>query len=701
MVTLPAAGRRVSRGAAFRSYPSASQRLLAAVLLLPAGLLAPGGWITPAALQAEEPAATPAAAQTTNHLAGENSLYLRMHAHNPVDWRPWGEEALTLAKREKKPIFLSIGYSSCHWCHVMERETFVDKEIAAYLNKHFICIKVDREERPDVDDIYMTSLHVFAQLSKSGKGGGWPLSMFLTPDAKPFFGGTYFPARDGDRAGATGFFTLIQKIEEVWEANPENIHRDADLLTRVTRQQLAAAPPALLTPPTAATIEACLEALAEDYDPRYGGFRFSEDNPNVPKFPEPSNLIFLFGRAAAGKDSPDKTIQQQGSQALAMATGTLDHIAQGGIRDHIGGGFHRYSVDRFWRIPHFEKMLYDNGQLASAYALGYAATGNEAYAQATRELLDFLLREMTSPAGGFYAAIDAESEDEEGKFYRWTKEELQSRLTPAEFTLLAAVYGVDNPPNFEDEYYALQLDQPLSRIAEARGLKEAQLNAQLEPIRKKLLAVRDQRERPLTDTKILTGWNGLMIRGLADAGRLLQEPRYLAAAEKAADLVLTKLRQPDGRLLRSYSEGEAKLNAYLTDYAFLVDGLLALHEATGEQRWLTAADKIMALQLELFWDDKFGGFYFTSDDHEELLARTKREYDGAIPAGGSVSVDNLVNLAQRLDRPEYLAKARQTVNAAGGLLANSPGASPRMVHALARLLEVEALQEKKAPVPAP
>jgi len=611
----------------------------------------------------------------TNRLAKESSPYLLMHAHNPVDWYPWGEEALAKAKKEKKLIFLSVGYSSCHWCHVMERETFLDKEIAAYLNKNFICIKVDREERPDIDTIYMTALHVFNRLSGNGGSGGWPLSMFLTHEAQPIFGGTYFPARDGDRGARVGFFTIVKQLQTFWEKDTAPILRDAATVSRMTKAELEGAMPTVVTHPDESTLRGAQEKLAADFDERWGGFGFSEINPQAPKFPEPGNLVFLLDRYERTKDEA----------ALNMAIRTLEMMAQGGIRDHIGGGFHRYSVDRYWRIPHFEKMLYDNGQLASVYADAYRLTGREDFARVVREMLDFTITEMQEEGGAFYSALDAESEAVEGKFYRWTREELKEVLEEKEYDLFAAIYGINDEPNFEEEYYAPQLSKPLAESAKERGVTEAALVAQLRPIHAKLLKVRNKRTRPLTDTKLLTGWNGLMIAGFADAGRILKEPRYIKAAEQAAKFVLENLQKEDGRLYRTYGEGEAKLNAYVSDYAFLVDGLLSLHEATDNEEYLTAAKKLTEKQIELFWDETRGGFYFTSIDHEVLLARTKKLVDGAVPAGNSVSVRNLLRLSNLVDEPKFEAQAKKTTLAAADLLSRAPHAAPRMLVGVAEI----------------
>lgn len=615
----------------------------------------------------------------TNGLVHETSPYLLQHAHNPVNWRPWGEEALAAAKKEGKLIFLSVGYSSCHWCHVMEHESFTDEEIAAYLNKHFICIKVDREERPDVDAVYMNSLFVFNRLTRNGRGGGWPLSMFLTPEAQPFFGGTYFPARDGDRGNSRGFLSILEIVVKIWAGSPEKIREDAKLLVKNVKLDLEQTRQLDDESLDAELIDEARESLAEQYDPMHGGFGFSVRNPGQPKFPEPSNLVFLLDHAKRHNDEA----------ALEMVVQTLHHMANGGIRDHLGGGFHRYSVDRFWKIPHFEKMLYDNGQLASVYAEAWAQTKDDSFRRVVDEMVVFLKREMTHESGAFYSALDADSEGEEGKFYRWEVAEAKAALTDKDWQLFADVYALNDEPNFEEDYYALQLSQPLAKTAADKGIAEKDLEAQLAPMRAKLLAIRDQRIRPGLDSKLLTAWNGLMIAGLADAGRIFENAEYVALAEKAADAVLEKLRTPDGRLLRTSSGGKAKLNGYLVDYAFLVDGLIALHEATGKEKWLTAADELTAKQIELFWDEKEKAFFFTSNDHESLIARAKNVTDGARPSGNSVAVDNLLYLAKHVDNADYRTKAKETINALGGIFKIAPSASPRMLTAAAKLLSDE------------
>ncbi len=621
-------------------------------------------------------------AEHRNRLADETSLYLLLHAHNPVDWYPWGEEALAKAKKEEKLIFLSIGYSSCYWCHVMERESFMDKEVAAMLNEHFVCIKVDREERPDIDEIYMAALQTYFRLIRSPQGGGWPLTMLLTPDAKPIGGGTYFPPRD--KNGVPGLLGMLRQVQQAWQEDPKRLRENSELLAKLVKRQLQEQPAPATAALDAGPLKKVLGRLAGEYDPEYGGFGYSEVNSRVPKFPQPANLAFLLDRARR-KGSEQQ--QQDAQRAESMLVGTLEKMAAGGIRDHIGGGFHRYSTDRFWAVPHFEKMLYDNAQLASVYADAYRLTGREDFRRIVEEILDFVIREMTGPHGGFYSAIDAETDAEEGRYYVWEREELSGALDRAEFELLADVYGIGQQGNFEEGRHVLLLPRPLAETAQKLQIDEEELRRKLDPIRRKLLGVRDGRKRPRTDTKVLTSWSGLMIRGFADAARLLDDPRYVKPAEAAAGFLLEKLRTPEGRLLRTFGAGRAQLNAYLDDYAFLVDGLIALHRATGDGKWLEAADRLTAIQLDLFWDDERGGFFFTSDDHETLIARSKDPTDSAIPSGNAVAAGNLVYLAGALDKPEYLDRAEKTLLAFGPLLESFPTAMPRMAVSLAALLD--------------
>ncbi len=613
-----------------------------------------------------EAARTP---RRANRLAQETSPYLLLHAHNPVDWYPWGEEALARARSEGKLIFLSIGYSSCYWCHVMERESFMDEEVAAYLNEHFVCIKVDREERPDIDEIYMTALTLL------GRRGGWPLTMILTPNALPIYGGTYYPPRDkqvelpGQPEAQTqqmpGLLTLLRVVQQAWDDNPAELRQGAEQLAAAVRRALVGPPELAPRPPGDNIADEVLAELVLRYDERYGGF--ASGAFEQPKFPEPSNLAFLL-ELAEHENRPE---------ARRMAEGTLHALAAGGIRDHVGGGFHRYSTERTWSVPHFEKMLYDNAQLASLFARSHALWGHPEHRRVVEELVEFLLREMQSPQGGFYSAIDAETEGEEGAYYVWSAEELRSLLEPEEWDLFAPVYGVDGQPNFEDRY-VLRRPQPSSKpLAPAQA--DALLDERLKPLRQRLLAARSKRERPLVDIKVLCGWNGLAMRGLADAGRYLDQPRYLQAAAQAADFVLSEMRTSEGRLFRVYAGGKAHGTAFLDDYALVVDGLIALHQATADQRWLTAARELQQQQIELFWDEAAGGFFYTPSDHEELFARSKDPVDSALPSGNAVSAANLVYLAEALNEPALHERARQTVLAFATLIERSPASVPRLI----------------------
>lgn len=615
--------------------------------------------------------------QRTNHLAGETSPYLLLHVHNPVDWYPWGPEALEKASREGKPIFLSIGYSSCYWCHVMERESFMDEEIAAMLNEHFVCIKVDREERPDIDEIFMTALQIYFQVIRSSQGGGWPLTMFLTPEGLPMMGGTYFPPRDSPRG--TGLLSVLRLVQDRWQQDPKKLREGGQQLADFVRDSLDQRQPLVGEPLGTAWLDELTDELNDEFDAEYGGFGYSAANPKQPKFPEPSKLLFLLDRVER-LDDPS---------ARVMLTTTLDAMAAGGIRDHLGGGFHRYSTDRYWRVPHFEKMLYDNALLLEVYARASQLLDEPRYARVAHEMAQFVLAEMTDPEGGFYTALDAETDADEGAYYVWTDEELAELLTPEELALFSAAYGIGAEPNFEGRHILL-LPRPLTETAASLSIELPQLNEQLSVLRRRLMERRNQRERPLRDTKVLTSWNGLMIRGLADAGRILNEPQYVNAAARAAQFALANLRTPEGRLLRTWREGTAKLNAYLDDYAFLVDGLIALHQATGDQQWLTLAEELTQKQIALFDDNRFGGFYFTSSDHEALLARSKDPVDSALPSGNALAVANLVYLADALNDDEYRARATRGITAFQSLMESSPKLFPHMAITVAKLAEGEA-----------
>jgi uncharacterized protein YyaL (SSP411 family) len=617
-------------------------------------------------LAADEPAA-PEKARPANHLAHESSPYLLQHAHNPVDWYPWGPEPFAKAKKEGKLVFLSIGYSSCHWCHVMERESFSNDTVAKVLNDWFVCIKVDREERPDVDNIYMTALNVF------GDRGGWPLSMFLTADGKPIFGGTYWPREDREVDGKKygGFKSILKVAHQLWIDKPKELQEQADTIARRTSAALAGATRgAALVELNRDLVKSAVSTLQEEFDKDYGGFGSPEREFRGTKFPTPPYLSLLQEEAAHGRAKGLDNI-------LAV---TLDHMAMGGIYDQLGGGFHRYSTERTWTVPHFEKMLYDNAQLVEVYAQAYRMTKKPLYRRVVRETLAFVDRELTSPEGGFYSALDADSAGEEGQFYVWTDQEL-SVLPKGDAPLFKKVYGSDGKPNFEDRAHILVLAQPPDKEQEAR----------LEPLRRQLFEVRSRRPRPTLDTKVLTAWNGLMIAGYAQAGQELAEPKYTATAARAADFVLTHLRTKDGRLLRTYGaapgqQAEARLNGYLDDYAFLVHGLLTLHDATGEKKWLDLARALTETMVK-YHGDPDGGFFYTSNDHEKLFARAKDQYDGAHPSGNSVAARNLVRLWQKTGEERYRQLAEKTLQAFAGPLKGNPTGLTTMAEALARYLD--------------
>ncbi len=612
----------------------------------------------------------PAQEKKANRLGRESSPYLLQHAHNPVDWYPWGDEAFAKAKKEGKLVFLSVGYSSCHWCHVMEKESFANDEVAKILNDNFVCIKVDREERPDVDHIYMTALQAMR------RGGGWPLSMFLTADAKPIFGGTYWPREDRDSDGetTTGFKTLLGRVRDLHKKDAKALEKQAEQIADLTRDALAGlARGAALVDFDRALVAEAVDALKEEFDPIHGGFGSRERRFRGPKFPTPPGLGLLQHEAARTKSA----------ELDHMLTLTLDRMARGGIYDHLGGGFHRYSTERTWTVPHFEKMLYDNAQLAEVYARQYQRTKNPSYARAVRETLDFVLRELMSPDGAFYSALDADSEGEEGRFYVWTGKDLDAALSgEKDAGLFKKVYGADDKTNFEEKYHILLLPKPPEEAEEGR----------LAPLRRKLFEVRARRPRPFLDTKVLTAWNGQMIAGFAVAGECLGEPKYLQAAARAADFLLKTMRTKDGRLLRSYGArpggaAAARLNGYLDDYAFLVHGLLALHDATKDKKWLDEARALTDTMIKYHLDDKDGGFFYTSSDHEKLFARAKDQYDGAQPSGNSVAARNLVRLGVKTGEKRYRDLAEKSFKAFAAALKANPGGMSALAEALSLHLD--------------
>jgi uncharacterized protein YyaL (SSP411 family) len=588
----------------------------------------------------------------TNRLAREQSPYLLMHAHNPTDWYPWGPEAFEKARKENKPIFLSVGYSSCFWCHVMERECFNNAEVAKILNAGFVCIKVDREERPDVDQVYMTALTLIR-----GGAGGWPMSMFLTPEGKPFFGGTYWPREDRmvDGEKQTGFMTVCKILLDTWKESPKELLAHAEDVAKAVALELEnPAKGVALIDLDRRLIERGVEQLTDNFDPEHGGF----GNPSIkfrgPKFPLPGRLGLLLQQAGR-KKSP---------QLLAMVTKTLDQMAMGGLYDHLGGGFHRYTVERTWTVPHFEKMLYDNAQLVELYSQAFALTQKPAYRRVVRETLAYIEREMTSPEGAFYTSQDAETHHEEGRFYVWTEKELQTVLTDPEDMKLLRKVCLGEKPNFEEKYHILRLAKPLAEIARDEKLSVEELEARLAPVRKKLFDARGKRDRPLLNKIALTGWSGQMIAAYAVAGRALHEPGHVKTAVRAAELVLKQQRTKDGRLLRTWGaapgqENRASGNAYLEDYAFFVHGLLALYDATGDKRWLDEARSLTDTMMKHHGDEKRGGFFFTAHDHEKLFVRHKDQYDGAQPSGNSVALRNLVRLARLTGERRYRDEAEK------------------------------------------
>ena len=612
----------------------------------------------------------------TNRLAKETSPYLLMHAHNPTNWYAWGPEAFEKAKKEKKLIFLSIGYSSCYWCHVMERESFNNEAVAKILNDHFICIKVDREERPDIDQIYMTALNMLNQR------GGWPLSMFLTADGRPIVGGTYWPPEDRklDDETSPGFKTILSTVREFYQKDPAAIDKQADKLAGLTTQALetGGAPGIAIVKLDQNLVEATVDSLKEEFDPEYGGF----GNPNRKfkgtKFPMPPRLDFLLQVASRTKDQ----------KILDFLTLTLDQIAIGGIYDQIGGGFHRYSTERTWTVPHFEKMLYDNAQLVEVYSKAYRATRKPLYRRIVAETLAYVEREMTSPEGAFYSSQDAETHHEEGRNYVWTPKELADALPiREELDFLKKIYVPDGKVNFEKKYHILRWDKTPDEAAKEMKATEADMFKKLDPLRAKLFEAREKRDKPFLNKIALTAWSGLMIAGYAEAGRTFQEPTYIQAAAKAADFVLKHQVTKEGRLLRTYGaapgqQPKAAVNAYLEDYASLVHGLLTLHEATQEKRWLDAARKLTDTMLEFHSDKKIGGYYYTAHDHEKLFARSKDQHDGVQPCGNSLATRNLVLLAKRTGEERYAKEADRTFRFFAAALKGQGPSLVTMVQAL-------------------
>ena len=587
-----------------------------------------------------------------NRLYKEKSPYLLQHACNPVDWYPWGEEAFEAARREDKPIFLSVGYSTCHWCHVMAHESFEDPDVARLMNQSFICIKVDREERPDIDQIYMAAAIAF-----SGRGG-WPLTVIMTPDKKPFFAATYIPKKG--HLGLTGLMELIPQVKEIWDNDRESLLNSANLIVDHLRggqssqvneqkegQKEGHKDPLNSSPFDSTLLSRGFGALSSIYDPEHGGFG------TAPKFPTPHHIMFLLRCWKRTKNI----------LPLEMAKTTLQGMRMGGIYDHVGFGFHRYSTDPEWFVPHFEKMLYDQALIALAYTEAYQATGEEEYARTVREIKEYILRDMTSPEGGFYSAEDADSEGEEGKFYTWTADELKESLGEEDFRLLIRLFDVYEGGNFEQERNILRHRSSFSDAAEVLKIPKEELYRRTGEIRSKLFVAREKRVHPLKDDKILTDWNGLMIASLARAAGALQDPNLARAASRAADFLLEVMQTPDGRLMHRYREG-ADIPANLDDYAFLIWGLIELYEATLDVKYLKAALRLNEVTEQHFWDRDTGGFFFTADDGEELLVRKKEYYDGALPSGNSIALLNHLRLLHLTGDQKFEEKAAHLARSA-------------------------------------
>ncbi len=590
-----------------------------------------------------------------NRLAKEASPYLRQHAHNPVDWYPWGNDALSRAKREQKPIFLSIGYSACHWCHVMERESFEDQETAELMNQHFVNIKVDREERPDLDHIYMTAVQAMTQ------HGGWPMSVFLTPEQKPFYGGTYFPPID--RMGMPSFKKILAGVSNAWTTRKEEVQQSAGQLMEALKNLESGTRMEGAQKLVPEILRQAVLSYASVFDPVNGGFG------NAPKFFHSMDVRQVLRHWWRTKDA----------DALEMVTTTLDHWSRGGIYDHLGGGFHRYSTDPEWLAPHFEKMLYDNALVSECFLEGYQATRNPHYAHVARETLDYVLREMRSPEGAFYSTQDADTEGEEGKFYVWTKAEILAHLEKDVAEAFAAVYDVTPSGNWEGKTI-LRLKKTFAEHAEALGTDVDSLEATLAVARRKLLEVRARRTPPFRDEKILASWNGLMIDTLAKAAVILGDPGYAVAARAAMTSLWEKLYSGE-RLLHQMKEGFGMLDGYLDDHACLAQACISLFELDGDVQWIEKARKLMDAVLTDFWDGS-GGFFFVGKEHEKLILRPRDSHDGAMPSGSSMAVTALLRLGNVCGDLKYLLKAEEALKAQEPLLRQVPRAAGQMVLAL-------------------
>jgi uncharacterized protein YyaL (SSP411 family) len=565
----------------------------------------------------------------TNRLAGESSPYLLQHAHNPVDWYPWGAEALERSKLEDKPILLSIGYSACHWCHVMERESFENPEIARQMNERFVNIKVDREERPDLDQIYMSAVQMMT------RHGGWPLTVFLTPDLIPFYGGTYFPPED--RHQMPGFPRILAAVSEAYRSRPEEVRQSAwEILSELRRMGLAQESSEVIN---AQLLDNAYHGLARSYDSRHGGFG------SAPKFPSSMNLEFLLRTYKRGGDA----------RALEMVTHSCRMMAEGGMYDQLGGGFHRYSTDARWLVPHFEKMLYDNALLTRLYLHAYQATGDAFFRRVAEETLGYVKREMLDESGAFYSTQDADSEGVEGKFFVWDKEEVESLLGPDDARLFCAFYDVTESGNFE-ERNILHVERPAEEVAREQKVSVERLNEALERGRGRLFTERERRVKPGRDEKVITAWNGLMLEAFAEAAAVLEQDGYREIAEGNARFILDTLLR-DGLLLHVYKDGHAKHVGFLDDYAFVVSALVTLYETTGRARWLEAAVRLTDKMVDEFWDEEGGGFFYNGKSGEQLIVRNKDYFDNATPSGNSVAAEALLRLSVLTGNEDYRRKA--------------------------------------------
>lgn len=593
--------------------------------------------------------------RVANRLAGETSPYLRQHADNPVDWYPWCAEAFERAKREDKPILLSIGYAACHWCHVMERESFEDEETARLMNEHFVNIKVDREERPDIDQIYMTAVQAMTG------HGGWPLTVFLTPDGVPFYGGTYFPKEA--RHGMPAFRDVLLAVAEAWRSRRQEILAGTSRVREFLEQQVRA-----IAPRDQLDVDILRRAarlLLQSYDPVNGGFG------QAPKFPQPVNLEFLL-RAYR---------RYRLAEAIIAVEHTLKAMARGGIYDQVGGGFHRYATDDRWLVPHFEKMLYDQALLVRVYLAAYQVLGEPLFRQVVDETLDFVFRELYDPAGAFYSSLDADSEGEEGRYYLWTAAEIDQLLPPDEAEAVKHYYGLIHGPNFEGKNI-LFVRTTLEKLAGQLGRSVPELEDLIARARARLLAARRNRVPPARDDKVLTSWNGLMLRALAEAGAALDRPEYIQAAERLAGFIEAHLVRPDGLLWHSFKDGVARVEGLLEDYAFYADGLLSLYEVTGRIRWFRRASELARRIIDLFWDPTLPGFFDAAPSLDNLPVRPRSFIDNAVPSGSSVATELLLRLGALTGDDSYRDIAEANLKALADFMAKAPAAAGRLLSAL-------------------